>query len=63
MPSPDDLLTVEQAAEILSLSPRAVRHRALAGTIPATKLPGRTGSYVFRRADVEAVRDSEKATA
>lgn len=63
MDSDDDLLTVDQVAGILNLSPRAVRHRALAGTIPATKLPGRTGSYVFRRADVVAVRDAEKATA
>lgn len=55
MPKTPDFINVAQAAAILNLSPRAVRHRALAGTIPAQKLGVGTAAYVFIRADVEAL--------
>lgn len=49
-----DLINVTEAAAILNISARAVRHRALAGKLPAQKLGTGTASYVFRRVDIEA---------
>ena len=54
----NDLLTVGQAAELLEISRRAVRYRALTGSLPSIKLPGRTGAYVFHRSDVLAAREA-----
>ena len=54
MPHTKDLINVIEAAAILHISPRAVRHRALNGTLPAQKLGAGTASYVFLRSDVEA---------
>lgn len=49
------LIGVKEAASILGITSRAVRHRVLAGTLtPVQKLPGKTGSYVFNRDAVEA---------
>ena len=56
--NPDELLSVEQVAELLHISPRAVRHRALVGTLPAIKMPGRTGAYIFRRGEIDAAREA-----
>lgn len=50
------LISVNEAAEILNISPRAVRHRILAGTLAATKLGPATASYVITRAEVERVK-------
>jgi hypothetical protein len=53
------LIGVKEAASILGITPRAVRHRVLAGTLtPIQKLPGQTGSYVFDRAEVLAAKDA-----
>ena len=50
------LLNVQQAAEKLSLSPRAVQHRIATGRIAATKVgEGRTSSYVITAAEIERV--------
>lgn len=58
--TPNDLMTVAQAAEELSLSVRAVQHRITTGTLAATKLgSGRTSAYVITRAEVERVKASE----
>ncbi len=45
----DGILTVSQVAEILGISGRTVRRRIVAGTYPATKLPGSTGAYILPR--------------
>lgn len=50
-----DPISVEEAAVILRISPRAVRHRIKAGSIPAQKIGGgQTSAYVLNRSDVEA---------
>lgn len=57
-----DLLSIEQAAELLHISPRAVRHRITAGTlVPAHKMPGRTGAYLIARSEIERVLAGEAA--
>ncbi|WP_293784171.1 helix-turn-helix domain-containing protein [uncultured Aeromicrobium sp.] len=57
MSNPPDLINVAEAAAILNLSPRAVQHRIANGSLPAQKLPGRTGAYVLKREDVVKARD------
>ena len=48
-------MSTAQAAEYLKCSPRTVRRLVDSGKItPMTKLPGRTGSYVFDEAVVMA---------
>jgi len=46
------VLSVEQAAAELSITPRAVRHRIKAGTLAATKLGPGTAAYVITREEV-----------
>lgn len=58
MPSPthnsDDLLGALESAGILGVDRATLQRWVQSGVIsPAGKLPGRTGPYVFRRADVE----------
>jgi len=51
------LLSVTQAAEVLSLSPRAVLHRITTGTIQAAKVGSKkTSSYVITAEEVARVR-------
>lgn len=60
----DELLTAGQAAPILGLSSRSVSRLAKDGTLPiADRLPVANGVYLFRRADVEALRDELAAKA
>lgn len=63
--TPNDFLTVTQAAALLNLSPRAVQHRIKNGTIAASKLgAGKTSAYVIARAEVERVKaDADDAAA
>lgn len=52
----DDLITAAEAGIILGKTPRTIARMAGDGTVlPAHKLPGLTGAYLFRRADVEAL--------
>lgn len=53
--SPDDLLTTSEVSELTGWSVTSVNRWALSGDLPAErKLPGRTGSYLFRRDTVQA---------
>lgn len=52
----NELLTVKQAAEALSISRRAVLHRIAAGTLAATKLGAGTSAYVIAADEIERVR-------
>lgn len=63
MPTTDtELLNVQQAAERLTLSPRAVLHRITTGRIQATKVgSGRTSSYVITAAEVARVKAEDAA--
>jgi excisionase family DNA binding protein len=53
-PDGDDFLTTAQVSELTGWSVTSVNRWALKGELPARKLPGRTGAYLFRRADIEA---------
>jgi len=48
----DQLISVQQLAELLGCSVKTAQRRLQDGAIPATKLPGRTGAWVIKRADV-----------
>lgn len=53
---PFDYVTLAEAVEITNLSDRTLRdHIADGRLIPAKKLPGATGSYLFRRSDLDAL--------
>ena len=63
MPIPDnsqaDEITAAEAAEILGTGRRQVIRLVGRGNLTFTrKLPGQTGSYLFRRAEIEALRDA-----
>jgi len=50
---PSDVLSTLEVARMLDVDARTVARRARSGAIPARKLPGRTGAYVFDRATIE----------
>jgi excisionase family DNA binding protein len=53
--SPDSLVSTAEAAAILGLERSTVLRWVREGRIaPAMKVSGKTGTYLFRRADVEA---------
>ena len=60
----DDLLTSFEAGLILKKSARTVQRMVPAGElIPALKLPGPNGAYLFKRSDIEALRDASETPA
>lgn len=53
---PNDLISTTEVARLLGIDRSGVIKRVKAGDLsPVQKLPGRTGAYLFRRSDVEAV--------
>lgn len=63
MPS-SELLTTDQVADKLRIDRRSVVGRVRTGRLrPATKLPGRTGAYLFDRAYIEGIAAREKTEA
>lgn len=57
-----ELLTSTQAGARLGKSARTIQRMADAGELPvAQKLPGPNGAYLFRPADIDALRDDEPA--
>jgi excisionase family DNA binding protein len=59
--SGSELISVSQAASMLSLDVRTVHRKIQRGELPAQKMPGRTAAYILRRADVEALLASAGA--
>lgn len=56
-----ELLKTEEAAVILGLNPRTLRRRVKAGVIPTLgKLSGPSGSYVFTREILDAVKATRR---
>jgi len=56
-------LGAAEAAKILDLSHSGLRRLIDLGRLPADKLPGRTGAYVLKRKDVEALAKQRNAAA
>lgn len=57
-----ELLTVEQAAARLSISPRAVQHRIRSGSLQAQRFgAGRTSPWMIPAEAVQAALDAEVA--
>lgn len=51
------IIGTAEAADLLGWSIAKVKREAKTGRIPVhSKLPGRTGAYLFQRSDLEAVR-------
>lgn len=61
----DTLIGSAEAARILGKSPRTIHRLVEAGTlVPVLTAPGGAhGVYMFERADIEALANSEKRTA
>lgn len=57
-----DVIGALDVAEVLGISKATVNRRALAGEIPAHKLPGKRGAYVFNRAVIEALAAAKDAS-
>lgn len=62
-PSAGDLLTTAQVAELTPWSVTSINRWAQKGILPAIKLPGRTGAYLFNRADIETFRPPSEVAA
>lgn len=59
-----DVLTSMQVAEMLSITRSEVNRRAADGRLPAKKLPGRTGAYLFDSAEIDRIAsDAREARA
>lgn len=60
MPNNDELVGTREAAEIGGVTQRTVARWVETGKLtPYAKIPGRTGAYLFRREDVEALAEPE----
>lgn len=59
------VLSSPQVAELLGKSVRTIQRLAESGELPAIKMDGRTGAYVFDATEVELYRyrQGEKASA
>ena len=57
--TPEDLLTVSEAARLIQMSPDTIRRYSDAGTLVSVRTPARHRR--FRRADVLALLSSESA--
>jgi excisionase family DNA binding protein len=60
VPAPDDLLTVTDAAQVLSVSTETIRRYHKAGRLPAQRTP--KGIHIFKRRDLEKLA-AERAAA
>lgn len=58
-----DMFSALEAAALLGISKRTLHRRLLRGDIPATKLPGPTGSYVIKRSVIETLIRSQQPAA
>ena len=61
VPKSDTPTGVAEAAAILGTDRRTVVRMISRGTLPAHKMPGKTGAWIISRADVEALLTTERA--
>lgn len=56
-PKPSDLMVSSQVCELLGIDPSTLTRRVARGDQPQPvgKLAGKTGAFLFNRADVEAI--------
>ena len=55
----DELVSTAEAAQMLNRHVRSIHRLVQTGElVPVAKIPGRTGAYLFRRGDVEALKAS-----
>lgn len=59
----EELLNTQQVHERTGWSITSINRWALKGILPAHKLPGKTGAYLFRAEDVDAHLASRRAAA
>lgn len=53
----DEMVSTAEAAQMLDRHVRSIHRLVQTGELtPVAKIPGRTGAYLFRRADVEALK-------
>jgi excisionase family DNA binding protein len=52
------LISTEEVAKLLGVDETTVQRRARAGHIPAHKMPGLRGAYIFERAVIEQLIDA-----
>jgi excisionase family DNA binding protein len=60
MTAPDHI-TSGEACRILGVNPSTLTRWANDGTVPAIKLPGKNGPFVYRRATIEILAASRAA--
>ncbi|WP_377465786.1 helix-turn-helix domain-containing protein [Populibacterium corticicola] len=57
-----NLLTAREVSEVLSVDRSTILRMVKRGVIaPVTQLPGLTGSYLFDRSQIEALKDTQGA--
>jgi hypothetical protein len=56
-----DHITSGDACRILRVNATTLAKWARDGAIPSTKLPGRNGAFVYKRADIERFADARAA--
>ncbi len=62
MPTPDELIGSADACDLLSIDRSTLSRWVSAGKLaPALRLPGPTGAFLFKREDVEALRQGSAA--
>ena len=55
-----DLIGTRDACEILGIDRATLTRRVAAGKVASHKLPGKTGAYLYSRADIEALREADE---
>lgn len=62
MASHNDLIGSAEACRLLGIDSSTLTRWVVSGKVVAAhKLPGRTGAYLYHRADIEALVDDEKS--
>lgn len=56
-----NIIGAAEAAELLHEDVRTVQRKAKAGIYPAEKFTGLRGAYMFRRTDIEALLNRDRA--
>ena len=59
-----DIIATTEVAKLLGIDPRTVQRKAISGELPTvSKLPGKTGPYLFNRSNILALLSPSTPTA